>query len=81
MVAAGRAHVEEEPRTFQELGRLLHGRWPQVDPFALAMTIRAGVPLVQVPPRGLWGRSGLARHTSAEHWLGRPSDGRGPRIG
>jgi len=36
------------------------------------MTIRADVPLVQVPPRGIWGTGGLARHTSAEHWLGRP---------
>ena len=34
------------------------------------MTIRADVPLVQVPPRGLWGQRGLAKHTSAEHWLG-----------
>ena len=72
VAAAGRALVEDEPRTFEELGKLLHARWPRLDPFALAMTIRAGVPLVQVPPRGLWGKGGLARHTSAEHWLGTP---------
>jgi hypothetical protein len=72
VAAAGRVLVEQEPRTFDELGKLLHERWPALDPFALAMTIRADVPLVQVPPRGIWGTGGLARHTSAEHWLGTP---------
>jgi hypothetical protein len=72
VAAAGRALVEEEPRTFEELGKLLQPRWPHLDPFALSMTIRADVALVQVPPRGLWGKGGLARHTSAEHWLGVP---------
>lgn len=27
---------------------------------------------MQVPPRGVWGASGRALHTSAEAWLGRP---------
>jgi hypothetical protein len=29
-------------------------------------------PLVQLPPRGVWGRSGRALLTPAEHWLGAP---------
>ena len=72
VVAAGRALVEDEPRTFDELGKLLHARWSHLEPFALAMTIRADVPLVQVPPRGIWDKGGAARHTSAEHWLRMP---------
>jgi hypothetical protein len=32
--------------------------------------IRALVPLVQITPRGIWGQSGPAAHTSAEQWLG-----------
>ncbi|MFD0855475.1 winged helix DNA-binding domain-containing protein, partial [Actinomadura adrarensis] len=28
--------------------------------------------LVQVPPRGLWGKSGPIAHTTAESWLGEP---------
>jgi hypothetical protein len=72
LIAAGRELVEQQPRTFAELGRLLAERWAGRDPAALAQAIRAWVPLVQVPPRGLWGASGPAAHTSAEAWLGRP---------
>jgi Winged helix DNA-binding domain len=30
------------------------------------------VPLVQVPPRGVWGQRGPARNTTVEAWLGSP---------
>jgi Winged helix DNA-binding domain len=70
LAAAGRALVEEEPRTFSELGALLSPQWPGHDPAALAQGVRALVPLVQVPPRAIWGAAGQARHTSAESWLG-----------
>jgi hypothetical protein len=33
--------------------------------------VRALLPLVQVPPRGLWGMTGPAVHAPAERWLGR----------
>jgi hypothetical protein len=70
LAAAGRALVEEEPRTFSELGALLSKQWPGHAPAALAQGVRALVPLVQVPPRAVWGAAGQARHTSAESWLG-----------
>jgi hypothetical protein len=69
LAAAGRELVEAEPRTFAQLGALLAERFPDADPPALAQQIRALVPLVQVPPRGLWGQSGAAAHTSIEQWL------------
>jgi Winged helix DNA-binding domain len=72
LAEAGRALVESEPLTVAELEPLLARRWPDRDPHALAMGVRAIVPLVQVPPRGLWQQSGPAAHTSAESWLGRP---------
>jgi hypothetical protein len=71
LAAAGRALVEERPRTLGELGSLLKTRWPSRDPEALAYAIRALVPLVQVPPRGVWGDRGTAACTSVERWLRR----------
>ncbi|WP_233262252.1 winged helix DNA-binding domain-containing protein [Vitiosangium sp. GDMCC 1.1324] len=74
LVAAGRALVEEEPRTLTELGALLAERWPDRDPNSLAQAIRAFAPLVQVPPRGIWGVGGQTRCTTLESWLGQPLD-------
>ncbi|CAH1199291.1 hypothetical protein PAECIP111893_01297 [Paenibacillus plantiphilus] len=69
---AGRALVEEYPRTYNELGTLLQKQWTNCSTEALAGVVRTEVPLVQVPPRGLWGVSGQAVHTSSEAWLGQP---------
>lgn len=74
LLAEGRRLVDAEPRGHTDLGRLLAKRWPSHDPHALALAIRAGVPLVQVPPRGVWGKAGRPLVTSAEAWLGRPLD-------
>lgn len=63
--------VRHEPRTGQELGRLLAERFPGYEPGALAYAVRGLLPLVQVPPRGLWGRSGLPRLALLDHWVGR----------
>ncbi len=72
LVAAGRDVVDQQPRTFGEIGKLLAQRWPDRNAAALAQAVRAWVPLVQVPPRGIWGSSGPIAHTSAEAWLGQP---------
>ena len=72
LAAAGRALVDERPLTFGELGAGLRELWPERDAASMSQAVRARVPLVQVPPRGLWGRSGPVAHTSAEAWLGRP---------
>ena len=74
LAAAGRALAEEKPITFSELGAALSERWPGHAPTALAQGVRSLVPLVQVPPRAIWGAGGQALHTPAEAWLGRPLD-------
>lgn len=72
LLAAGRALLEEQPRTATDAGKLLQERWPDADPDSIAHALRAILPLVQVPPRGVWGKGGMPLCTTAEHWLGRP---------
>ncbi|GIH24197.1 hypothetical protein Aph01nite_25070 [Acrocarpospora phusangensis] len=72
LTADGRELVDSAPRTPAELGKLLAERWPGRDPLALSQAIRMWLPLVQVPPRGVWGRSGATAHTTTDAWLGRP---------
>ena len=53
---------------------LLAERWPDRDPSTLSIAARTVVPLVQVPPRGLWGGRGQPTVTSLEA-LARPPGG------
>jgi Winged helix DNA-binding domain len=68
----GRELLAAESLTSSGLEPFLAERWPNRDARALAMVVRALVPLVQVPPRGLWNRSGSPFLTPVESWLGRP---------
>ncbi|MCP2270927.1 Winged helix DNA-binding domain-containing protein [Actinokineospora diospyrosa] len=69
VAAVGAGIVAEEPLTAAELGRRLAVRWPNHEPDRLAALVRTQVGLVQVPPRGLWGSSGQAKHTTLAAWL------------
>lgn len=69
VVRAAARIVDTKPVTFAELGELLSPLWPERDPTALAHAARNYIPLVQVPPRGVWGKSGAARHLSLKAWL------------
>jgi hypothetical protein len=70
LLAAGRAFLEQEPLTLAVLGTRLGARWPRRDAASLAYAVRYLVPLVQVPPRGIWGKGGLAKWAPVECWLG-----------
>jgi hypothetical protein len=62
--------VQDGPKTFGDLGKLLEADWPGYDTQSLGIAARNLLPLVQVTPRGLWQQGGLAKHTTVELWLG-----------
>jgi DNA glycosylase AlkZ-like len=70
LLSAAADLLAEEPRTRSELGVELAKRWPDVEGSALAYTAAYLLPLVQVPPRGLWRTSGAVRMTTIRQWLG-----------
>jgi hypothetical protein len=69
IIAAARAAVEATALTWLELRRHLAEEWPDVPDVALLRAAQFSLPLVQVPPRGLWGKAGAARVTTIEAWL------------
>jgi hypothetical protein len=78
LVVLGRTLVDEQPRSLGDVGRTLAAEWPAHEPSVLGNALAALAPLVQVPPRGIWGRNGRAVQTSAERWLGRPLEPAAP---
>jgi DNA glycosylase AlkZ-like len=62
------------PLTGRELGRALVARGIGDDAEAIGNAARVHVPLVQLPPRGVWGAGGQARYATLEAWTGRDVD-------
>lgn len=76
-VAAAAAEVMADgtPRTMSELGRVLAERWPTAGPRPLGeAAVAALVPMVQLPPRGVWRRTAGAQNLPMVAWLGRECD-------
>ena len=71
-----RTFLAERARTGTELRDAFAARFPDLDAPALAYACRNRLAFVQVPPRGVWGRSAQVTSTTAEAWLGRPLDRR-----
>ncbi len=74
VMVVAREVMAERPRTGTQLRAALAARFPDANAAALAFACRNQLALVQVPPRGLWGRSAAVTTTTAETWLGRPLD-------
>ena len=78
LAAAGEPHVAAAPRTLPEVGRLVGHHWPDAAARDLGDALSSLVPLVQVPPRGLWRQRGPARNTTVGTWLGREPEAADP---
>jgi Winged helix DNA-binding domain len=72
VLAFGRTLLAERPRTGAELRAAMEERFPNHGGAALAYACRCLLAFVQVPPRGVWGRTAQVTSTTAESWLGRP---------
>ena len=71
---SARQILAEQPRNAKQLREAVAERFPDVDAEAMAFACRNLLAFVQVPPRGLWTKSGAVVGTTAEAWLGRPLD-------
>ncbi|MGW7069087.1 winged helix DNA-binding domain-containing protein [Streptomyces sp. NPDC054855] len=72
LAAAGRAVMADgEPRSMTQLARALAERWPGPGPRALGEMLMAVVPMVQLPPRGLWRTKAGVRNAPLSAWLQR----------
>ncbi|QSB04088.1 AlkZ family DNA glycosylase [Natronoglycomyces albus] len=58
------------PRSSVEIGERLAQRWPAFRPNHLVSVLRNVLPLVQTPPRGVWGQGGALTYAHAAQWLG-----------
>jgi hypothetical protein len=72
LVSAALVVLEAGPMTTAQLGEALQPRWPAHPARALGAVIPALLPVVQVPPRGVWGRSGSPLNTPVATWLDAP---------
>jgi len=70
LAATGRKLLDERPMPLAQLRSALAERWPERDPISMAYGVAFLVPLVQIPPRGMWGASNRATLTPLESWLG-----------
>jgi hypothetical protein len=72
VVTAARDLLREQPLTTAELRTALASLWPGRDPQALAMVARVMLPMLQLPPRGLWERGGQPMLAAMEDRLAAP---------
>ena len=70
VAAHGRTLLAERPMTPAELRAGLGARWPEAQADSLLQALRVCEPLVQVPPRGVWGASGGVRYALLDEWAG-----------
>ena len=75
VAAVARDLLRQGPLTAMQLREALAARWPDRDPQALAMAARIHLPMLQLPPRGLWGQGGQPTLAAMADRLGTPAPG------
>ncbi len=72
LLSAARELIETEPMGAAAIGRALAPRFPDCEPRVLGYAAGFLLPMVQLPPRGVWGDRRRPVLTTAESWLGAP---------
>jgi hypothetical protein len=72
LLTVGRGLIERRPSTRAALASQLATHWPGRPADSLVYAITYLVPCVQVPPRGVWEKTGPPAWTTMDAWLGRP---------
>lgn len=69
-----REALAETPMAARALRSVLAAEFPDLDAAALAYACRCHLPLVQIPPRGVWGKTLQVTSTPFESWTGQELD-------
>lgn len=72
--SAVRELLADESLTAREVARRLVERGIGEEVTEIGYAVPVYVPLVQVPPRGVWGEGGQAKYVTIESWTGRDLD-------
>jgi hypothetical protein len=72
VMAYARPLLADTPMSGAQLRSALAERFPDLHAAAAAYACRCLLPLVQVPPRGVWGKKLHVTTTPLEEWVGRP---------
>jgi hypothetical protein len=78
VVELGAGLLDEGPVPIRQLRTALAERFPDATPGALVLVLRNRLPLVQAPPRGVWGHGAAISYVTATSWLDRAPAGPPP---
>lgn len=70
LVAIAKPLLDTAPMTNAQLAAAVTERWPDHGVSGLGTVLQSLLPMVQVPPRGVFGRSGSPLNAAAATWLG-----------
>jgi hypothetical protein len=71
IMAVARQLLSDQPLSGPRLRAALAERFPQLDSAALAYACRCLLPLVQAPPRGVWGQTRQVEVITLDAWVGK----------
>lgn len=69
LVAEGRRLLADKPQSADDLAAALQERFGDYPGPSLVYGLRGAMPLIQTPPRGVWGQGGGLTYASTGQWL------------